>query len=72
MSSETDSYVTTAAVDVRLDRLERTVGKGTLVALAHVTLTVGDIEMRIRGSPTHCRQMPLLSLYRGDLHSHPT
>ena len=49
MSSETDSYVTTAAVDVRARSPGRTVGKGTLVALAHVTLTVGDIEMRIHG-----------------------
>lgn len=43
-----EAEIVSAPVGIRLDALEM-VGKGRLVALAHVTLTVGDIEMRIHG-----------------------
>ncbi len=50
MTDDADSYsYATVPVSVRIDRVERMVGKGTLWGLVHVTLDVGDLEMRVHG-----------------------
>ena len=41
--------IITVPVAIRIDRLERMVGRGSLRALVHVTLDVGDLEMRVHG-----------------------
>ena len=49
MTEDADFSYTTVPVAIRIDRVERMVGKGTLQALVHVTLDVGDFEMRLHG-----------------------